>query len=280
MSRIKLSSSIIAFGLLALLPSGLAAQAAQTNCEEGAGPLRQVQPNGISAQEIIQKFSAQEDIFKEAQTHYTYTMEVTVQTLEGEDVDGEFRRVSQISYSQGKRVENVLLAPQSTLRRIAMTKQDFDDIDNRSPFVLTREDVSQYSVLYLGQQKVDELETYVFEVAPKVLEKGKRYFQGKVWVETRDFAIVKSCGRNVPDEVAVPKKKKKRPNPMDENISPTLVTYRLQFEDKYWFPAYSRSDETLHFTYGDSTHVREVIKYTKYKRADSGGSTVSNARPQ
>ena len=275
MERIKLSSWITSLGLTLLLSVGLSAQ---TNCDEGAGPLRQVEPKGISSLEIIKKFSAQEKLFKEMETHYSYTMEVSVQTLEGQVADGEFRRISQISYNQGKRMENVLFAPQSTLTRISMTKEDFDDIDHRSPFALTPEDLPQYDVTYVGEQKVDLLETYVFEVTPKHLEKGKRYFQGKVWVDTADFAVVKSCGKNVPEEIQPPKKKKHRP--VQHNVSPAFVTYREQFENKYWFPTYVRADETLPLLYGDSCHVREVIKYTKYKRADSDATAISNAAPK
>jgi hypothetical protein len=276
MARIKLSSWIGMLGLIALFAAHLVAQ---TNCNEGAGALTQAQPEGIAVPDIIKKFSAQESQFKEAQTHYSYTMEVSVQTLAGKAVDGEFRRVSQISYNQGKRVEYVVFAPQSTLRRISMSKQDFDDID-RSPFVLTTEDVPQYNLNYSGQQKVDLLDTYVFDVAPKQIEKGKRYFQGRVWVEAQDLALVKSCGKNVPEEDPEAKKKnKKRRGVPQENVSPTLVTYREQFEHKYWFPTYVRSDETLHFQYGEDVHLREVIKYTQYKRSDSSASTVSNARP-
>ncbi|HEY6252577.1 MAG TPA: hypothetical protein VI685_21690, partial [Candidatus Angelobacter sp.] len=251
---------------------------AQTNCDAGAGPLKPERPNGIAVEEIIKKLSVQEKLFQEEQTHYTYTMEVSVQTLEGQTADGEFRRVSQISYNQGRRLENVTFAPQSTLTRISMTKEDFDDIDHRSPFVLTPEELPQYDVMYVGQQKVDQLETYVLDVAPKHMEKGRRYFQGKVWVETSGLAVVKSCGKNVPEQVEPVKKKKHRP--VQENVSPTFVTYREQFEDKYWFPTYVRADETLHVLYGDNCHVREVIKYTKYKRADSNASTISNASPK
>jgi hypothetical protein len=277
MRRIKLSSWIGIFGLLAVLPGSLAAQ---TNCNEGAGPLRDAKPDGVAISDIIKKFSTQESQFKEAQTHYGYTMEVSVQTLAGKAADGEFRRVSQISYNQGKRMDYVVFAPQSTLRRVSMSKQDFEDID-RSPFVLTQEDLPQYNVQYAGEQKVDLLETYVFDVSPKQLVKGKRYFQGRVWVETHDLALVKSCGKNVPEEdpEAKKKKKKRRKGAPGENVAPTLVTYREQFEHRYWFPTYVRSDDTLHFEYGDDVHVREVIKYTQYKRADSSASTVSNARP-
>src|SRR5215471_1202165 len=276
--RLKFPSWLTLIATVGLLSLPLPAQ---TNCEEGAGALRQEQPQGIPVTDIIKKFSAHESEFKEAQTHYSYTMDVTVQTLAGSAPDGEFRRVSQISYTQGKRMESVLFAPQSTLRRVGMSKQDFEDLD-RSPFVLTTEDLPQYNVLYAGQQKVDMLETYVFDVAPRQMVKAKRYFQGKVWIETRDLALVKSCGKTVPEEdpEAVKKRmKKKRRVPGDENVSPTLATYREEFEHKYWFPVYVRSDELLHFSFGDDIHLREVIKYTKYKRADADSSTVSATQP-
>jgi hypothetical protein len=268
--RSKLSSWIVKAGIV-LLPVCLAAQ---TNCNEGAGALREDQPQGIAVNDIIQKFSAHENEFQEAQTHYSYTMEVSIKSLAGTVTDGEFRRISQISYNQGKRTEEVVFAPQSTLTRLTLTKQDYEDME-RSPFVLTREGLPLYKVTYAGQQKVDLIETYVFDVAPKQMEKGKRYFQGRVWVEIHELALVKSCGKNVPDEVAKGKKKKDN----HENVAPTQVSYREQFEHKYWFPTYARSDENLHFRLGDDVHLREVIKYTKYQRADSSAGAVSSARP-
>lgn len=278
MRYLRFSAGIAVAGLIALWTASLCAQ---TNCNEGAGPIAQAQPTGITTGEIIKKFAARESEFAEAITHYTFTMEVSVQTLAGEQVDGEFRRVSDIKYTQGKRFEYVVFAPQSSLRRISMSKQDFDDL-NRSPFILTTEDLPQYDVMYAGQQKVDLLDTYVFEVAPRQIVSGKHYFQGKIWVETRDLALVKSCGKTVPEEdpeAAKQRAKKKRRVPGGENVSPTLATYRQEFEHKYWFPVYVRSDEALHFSYGDDVHLREIIKYTKYNRADSAGNTASTTKP-
>lgn len=273
MARMKLRSWITIFALVLLIS---VFSNAQTNCNEGASLLARSQPQGISVSDIISKFSGRERDFKEGLTHYTYTQEVSVQTLAGPKVDGEFRQVSQISYNQGKRMEYIVFAPQSTLRRVKMAKQDFEDIE-RSPFVLTPEDLPQYDVNYVGQQKVDMLDTYVFEVAPKKIQKGKRYFQGRVWVETQDMAIVKSCAKFVPEEN--PEQKKKKRGPQAQNVEPTMVTYREEFEHRYWFPTYARSDETLHFQYNDEVHLREVIKYTQYKRSDAGSSTVSTAKP-
>lgn len=264
--------------ILALPTLTSSAAVAQTNCNEGAGLLARSDPQGTSVAAIIGRFSANESEFRQAQMHYMFTEEVLVQTLAGPNPDGEFRRVSQVRFDQGKRLEYVQFSPQSTLRRVSMSKQDFDDIE-RSPFVLTTEDLPQYNVNYVGHQKVDMLETYVFEIAPKQIQKGKRYFQGRIWVEEQDFAIVKSCGKNVPEEDPADKKKKpKRGRPLLQNVEPTLVTYREQFEHRYWFPTYSRSDETLHFQYGDDVHVREVIKYTQYRRTDEGPGAVTTAQ--
>lgn len=260
---------------------------AQTNCNEGAGPLVNEQPQGISTDAIVQKFTAQESFFREAQTHYTFNQDVSVQTLAADAVDGEFRRVSDIAFKAGKRVEYVTFAPQSSLRRISLEKEDFDDIDGFSSFVLTSENAQKYNFLYAGRQKVDAIDTYVFDVAPKQLEPGKRFYQGRVWVDDRDILIVKTCGKNVPDRAVPPKEKEKKKNKKlkrgqlpAENITPTMVTYRELTDGKYWFPTYVRSDETLHFTNGDEIHVREIIRYTKYKRMDAAapGNAVVEAK--
>jgi len=250
-------------GLIVLLMlSALAV--AETNCEEGAGPLRPDQPQGITTQEIIQKFAAREAIFKEARNNYTFTQDITVQELDGNSVTGEFRLVEDINYDdKGNRLENVTFAPQSTLRQVSISREDYEDFRNKLPFVMTTEDLPKYSLLYAGQQHVDEIGTYVFDVAPKTIEKGQRYFQGRIWVDNKDLQIVKTCGKTVPEvHAATAGKKKKNVN---ENLTPKFVTYREQIDGQYWFPTYTSADDILHFMTSD-VHIREIIKYTNYKR--------------
>jgi len=244
----------------------------ETNCEEGNGPLNSAQPQGISVQDLIQKFAAKEAIFKEARNHYTYTQSVSVETLDGDSVDGQFKETTDVLYDdEGKRIENVTYAPMNTLTRVTLTKEDFDDFRNHLPFVLTTEDLPEYNILYAGQQHVDELDTYVFDVAPKKVDKkegGPRYFQGRIWVDNRDFQIVKTCGKNVPD---IHKKD-------SENLSPKFVTYREQVDGQYWFPTYTRADDFLHFISGD-VHIRETLKYTNYKRFGVKTRIIYNGQP-
>jgi hypothetical protein len=264
--RLALSACVLLLAMLSPL-----ALAAQTNCDAGNGPLNSAQPQGISVQDLIRKFAGQEEVFKDARNHYTYTQEVVVQTLDGDTVDGEFRETTDVLYDdQGKRVEKVTYAPQSTLTRIGITKEDYDDFRNRLPFVLTTEDLGQYNILYVGQQRVDELNTYVFDVAPRKVDKdgGPRFFQGRIWVDNRDFQIVKTCGKNVPDI-------HKRDN---ENLSPKFVTYRQQIDGQYWFPTYTRADDDLQFKNGP-VHIREIVKYTNYKRFGVKTRIIYNGQP-
>ncbi len=246
--------------LAALAPASLFAQ---TNCEDGNSPINSAQLQGLTSQEIIQKTAAKESIFRQARNNYIYTQDITVQTLDGNTVDGEFRQVWEITYDdKGGRIENVTFAPQNTLTRIGMTREDFSDIRNRLPFVLTTEDLPLYDVLYVGRQHVDEIDTYVFDMAPKAIEKGKRYFQGRIWVDDHDLQIVKTCGKSVPDVSQATSKKKN----VTENLSPKFVTYREQIDGQYWFPTYTRADDVLHFAMNTDVHVREIIKYTNYKK--------------
>jgi len=246
--------------ILLLAPAALLAQ---TNCEEGAGPLNTAPPQGITTQEIIQQFAAKEELFREARNNYAYTQDITVQTLDGNTVDGEYRLVQDITYNdKGERIENVTFAPQSTLVRVSLAREDFDDIRRLMAFVLTTSEVGKYNLLYVGQQQQDEIQTYVFDVAPKTLEKGQRYFQGRIWVDQRDKMIVKNCGKSVPETTVANSKKKKN---VEENLTPKFVTYREQIDGQFWFPTYIRADDTLHFQNQD-VHIREVIKLTNYKR--------------
>ena len=250
---------------------------------EGSGPLDPAQPKGISVQEIIQKFTAKEDEFKQARDHYTWTEDVKYQTVDGLSVTGEFRQVSDIVYDdRGRRLENVKFAPQTSLY---ITKEDMDDLRKRTAFSLTTEELPKYQVMYVGQQKVDELQTYVFDVAPKTIEKGQRYFQGRIWVDNQDLQIVKTYGKGVPDIGRDLSPKKKKRHPEEEQLFPHFVTYREQIDGKYWFPTYSKADEVLHFFASDA-HVKAIVKYADYKRFGSnvniiyGNDVTKNNGPQ
>src|SRR5713101_4161944 len=221
------------------------------------GPLDPAPPKGTTTDEIIRHFAAKEKEFQQARDQYTYRQDVKVQTPED---DGEYHEIFDVLFDdQGRRLENVVYAPQSSLSRISMSPEDIDDIRHRLPFVLTSDEIPEYQILYVGQQQEDELRCYVFDIAPKEIVGKKRYFQGRLWVDDRDFQIVKTFGKTVPDI------RKKRGQ---ENLFPKFTTWREQIDGKYWFPTYTKADDTLHFSTQD-TRIVEKVKYENYQRFGS-----------
>ena len=248
--------------LLALAALSLGVSAHADN--SGFGKLDPAPPVGLSPDEIVRKFAARESEFAEAREDYVFRQSVKVDTLDPDTnkVDGEYQQVSDITFDrQGKRAEHVVFAPQNTLQRVMMSPTDFDEIEHRLPFILTTEDLPKYDVKYLGRQRVDELDTYVFEAGPKTIQKGQHYFQGKVWVDQQDFQIVLVNGTTVPQDT-------RRGH---EDLQPPFTTYYEQIDGKYWFPTYTKAEGVLHFVgqegaLAEDVHMRSIVKYTDYKR--------------
>ncbi len=239
---------------------------AQTDCDAGNGTLDSDPPKTITAAQIIQKLGMAESAAKEARLRYTYKQDVLMQTLSGKSVTGEFHEVTTVSYdAKGKRQEVVTFAAQSSLRGLQLTQEDMEDIRTFMPLMLSNDELPRYELSYSGQQHVDDLDTYVFRVEPKNFDPKKsnkmpRYFQGRIWVDSQDFQIVKVCGKSGPERVRA---KKHEP----AQLQPTFVTYRQQVEGRYWLPAYTRSDDTLQFRAGP-VHLHQVVKYTAYQRVE------------
>ena len=250
----------------ALLTLALAAPLAAA-AQQGFGPLDPSPPAGLAPGEIVTKFAARESEFAKARDNYTFRQSVKVDTLDGDSgkVDGEYQQVTDITFNKdGRREEHVVFAPQNTLERVIMTPADFDEIEHRLPFILTTEDLPQYDVKYIGRQKVDELDTYVFEAGPRTLEKNKHYFQGKVWVDQRDLQIVLINGKTVPQDT-------RRGH---EDLQPPFTTYYEQVDGKYWFPTYTKAEGNLHFqaqngALSEDIHMRSIVRYTDYKQFHS-----------
>ena len=251
---------LMMLGSVSALP--VLAQRSTDQPDSGFGPLDRSAP-ATPPDQIVKDFAAKESAFRAALDNYTYQRDVRIQTIDDEGkVDGEYRQVVTITFdTNGRKSEHVTFAPQNTLERIQMSPADVSDIEQRLPFVLTTEDVGQYNLTYVGRQRVDEVDCYVFDVAPKVMEKGKRYLKGRIWVDQKDLQIVITSGKNVPDDM----------RKGHEDLSPPFTTYREQVDGKYWFPVYTKADAELHFSGGSGTmsqdvRIRQIVRYTDYKQ--------------
>jgi len=232
-----------------------------------AGEVKDANPD-----EIIKKFAAKEAEFARARENYTYRQTVKIQTLtDSGAIDGRYEIVEDIIFSpDGKRTEKVVRAPVSTLTRLLLTPEDLQDLRDVQPFVLTTTEIPLYDIRFLGPQKADEIPCYVFAVKPKKMEKGHRYFEGQIWVDDRDFQIVKTYGKAVG-----------MLHRNEDQQFPKFETLREQIDGKYWFPVYTDADDTLHFQAGP-IKMRMIVKYEDYKQFKSDvniqfGGTVDDA---
>ena len=242
--------------------------------QKGFGPLDPTPPKDLTPEQIIAKFAARETEFAQARDNYTFRQSVKVDTIDEDTgkVDGEYQQVTDIVFDKdGKRAEHVVFAPQNTLERLMLQQQDLDDIEHGFPFVLTTTDLPKFDIQYLGRQKVDELDTYVFSATPKVISLKDREFRGKVWVDQQDLQIVLIDGKIVPDDF-------RRGH---ENVSPPFATYYEQVDGKYWFPTYTKAEGVLHFkaqtgALSEDVHMRSVVKYTDYKQFRATSRIIYN----
>lgn len=236
--------------------------------DAGFGPM-DVRPPSTPPDEIIKQFAAKETEFQDALNHYTYRRVAKVDTIDDDTnkVSGEWFEVDDVIFNpDGARVEKVVDAPPSTLENggISMSPSDLQDIQHGYPFVLTTSELPAYNITYVGKQQVDQVDCYVFDVAPKTIEKKHRYLLGRIWVDSTELQIVVTNGRMVPDDT----------RKGSEDLHPPFMTWRAQVDGHYWFPVYTKGEGILHFTGGNGylsqdVHIRDIIKYSDYKRYGS-----------
>ena len=208
---------------------------------------------------IVKTFTENEKKFRAALTEYVFNRNATIQTVGmGGQITGVYHRQSFMALKpDGERLEKITYFPMSTITELQITTTDIEDLGGVNAFALEPEAAPLYNFNLLGKEKIDDLNLYVFDVAPKVMPSPKskiRLFQGRIWVDDRDLIIVKSKGKGVPE---------------DKNSKyPVVETWRENVEGKYWFPAYASSDDELVFESGQSVKLKLRIKYTDYTKGN------------
>lgn len=205
---------------------------------------------------IVKAITANEGVFRQALNVYAFDRSAAISTIGmGGQITGTYRRDSYLTFnSDGSRVEKIRFAPVPTLTEIQITPSDIDNLSGIDPFAIEPSAADKYNFTLVGKEKIDELDLYVFDVAPKVVTEYKngmrRLFQGRIWVDDRDLLIVRSKGKAVPE---------------GKERFPEIETWRENIDGKYWFPSLSTSDDELVFDKGPSVKVRVRVKYTNYR---------------
>jgi len=256
MNRINEFFKVLVLGVsLLILGSQFTAAQGSASTSTAASNIAPGNLTPAQVDQIVRKFAAKETQFRRALNEYAFRRDALVQVLGmGGQVVGEYHRVSDFTFDdQGNRFEKINFFPMATFAGV--TEEDLEDLGGVNPFALEAAKLNQYNFKYVGKERIDELDLYVFDVSPKVIPDPKktkeRFFIGRIWVDDHDLQIVKSKGKAIPETKI--------------NKFPVVETYREQIDGKYWFPTYAYADDDLIYDSGTSMRIRMQVKYTDYK---------------
>ncbi len=216
-------------------------------------------PPSLPPGEIIRRFSQKEDEYLAERSRHTARKSIRLQEL-GPDgkVAGEFLRVTETAPgSEGRLVTKTIENPQSTLQHAFLAPEDLAALDRTPVFPLTTSQLPKYDVKFIGSEQVDEIDCYIFQVKPKMLEITRGLFDGIIWVDAKYLEVVKTYGKWVTERGDAPI--------LPQYPFALFETYRENVEGKYWFPNYSRSEDTLHLK-DQNVNIRLVIKWSDFKQ--------------
>jgi len=211
----------------------------------------------MPVEQLIRALATKEEAFLQARAAYSYRK--TVRIVEyGEDGQpaGDFQYVAEGRInSDGEHYEKIVEQPKGTLPDLPLQVEDLGILWRAPLFPLITGNLAKYDLNYSGKQQLDELSTYVIQVKPKQVERAHAYFDGVVWVDDGELAVVKSYGKWVTEtgDVSTP-----------EAPFVFFETYRENVDGKYWFPSYERSDGSLKLK-NREVPLRLIVRWTDYK---------------
>jgi hypothetical protein len=278
-SMIQRSNIPAAFCALAIIfaaaPASMRAQAAgpmqppESTKFPAPPPPSKPEPPSLPPDEIIRRFAAKEDEMVRAIMGYTFQKDVRIQEIGPDNkTTGQLEIVTQQRITpDGKLYEKPVRRQPSTLHYLDLERGDSDLLAPTPFFPLTTAMLPKYEITYGGKQPLDELSAYFFTIKPRTVERAHAYFSGVVWVDVQDLVIVKIIGKWVTETGDV----------TASNLPFTVFeTYRQQVGKNLWFPAYSRSDETIEA--GDvRVPIRVIVKWTDFTPQASAPATDSPA---
>ena len=217
-------------------------------------------PPALPPEEIIKRFSQKEEEYLVARGRYAYRKSIRIEEFGADGKpSGQFlAEFEAVRASDGRVFEKLVASPESTLQYLKLARENADDAGAlaRIPaYPLTPGQLAKYHVKYIGKEKVDEIDCYIFDVKPKVVERKHALFEGILWVDDKFLEVVKSYGKWVTDLGGV------HPPELPFDM---FETYREDVDGKYWLPNYSRSDDVLHLK-DHAVPIRATIKWKDFK---------------
>ncbi len=221
--------------------------------------------------DLLKKIAERETQNALARENYTYRQSVTIQEFNVQGVvTGEYREVRDVTFSPNRvRYEQVLERPKNTLTRIRLTAEDFADIRNIEPLLLSTDKVPFYEAKYQGEERMDNEKCFVVQIRPRQILSTQRFFDGTLWVRESDFTVIRSEGQAVPQIETL----------SQQNLFPHFTTIRREVDGKWFFPIETYADDTLFFR-DFPQRIRVVIRYMNYKRFGAESTVTFGDQPK
>jgi hypothetical protein len=207
--------------------------------------------------DLIRRAAKKESENEAARNQYMYRQTVTVQDFDSHGrPGGEYRELRDVIFSPtGERNEEAVGKPLNTLRWLKLTDEDFRDIREVQPMLVTTDNLFLYESKYRGEEDVDDATYWAVQIRPRQILDGQRLFDGMIWIDESDYSITRLEGQAVPQIMTT----------KNENLFPHFTTLRVKVDGKYWFPAMTVGDDMLPFRTGPQ-RIRMTIRYANYKR--------------
>lgn len=207
--------------------------------------------------DLIRKVAEREAASEAARANYLYRQSILVEELEPNGAaQGSYREIREVIFSpSGERSEQMVGKPQANLKRLILTDEDFQDVRNIQPLLLTPELLPRYQIRFRGDETVDKVDCWVLQIQPRQILQGMRLFEGLAWVDKRSLSIIRTNGKAVPPIYSNGK----------ENLFPTFTTLREAVDGGLYFPTLTYANDILPFKNGP-IRMKLTIRYTGYRR--------------
>ncbi len=220
--------------------------------------------------DLLQQVARQGTLFEEELARYTYRQTFHFHELDGRGGPrGDYLEVRDVTFgADGERVDEFVKGPIDRLKRMRLTEEDFRDLRDIQPFVLTEDTLWRYETRYEGEEPVNGKSCFVFRVRPRQILEGQRMLDGRVWVDPDLIQVVQAAGQPQPQ----------LHHTKDANLFPRFMTIYEPIDGKFWFPIRTEAQDTLAFPSG-LQQVRYEIDYAEYKRF-SAETTITFDEPE
>lgn len=218
---------------------------------------------------LLRKIAESESRNAAARENYTYRQSLTVQEFNNSGaMTGQFHEIRDITFSPKQiRYEQIVEQAKNTLTRLKLTPEDFADLRNVQPFLLTKDTVRMYEGQFKGEETIDGQLCFVESVRPRQILSGQRFFEGTLWVRETDLVVIRSEGQAVPQIETL----------REQNLFPHFTTIRKSVDGQWSFPVETYADDTLFFR-DHPQRIRIVVRYLNYRRFGTE-STVTFGEP-